>query len=645
MPHKILVVEDDVIIAADLRETLERLGYEAGKPAATSDDVLRRLESDAPDLVLMDIQIRGPVDGIDTVKRLRRVSDVSVVYLTSHSDDATIHRAKETAPHGYIIKPFNERELRTAIEVALHKHQLERHLAVRERWFSTTLDSLGDAIIATDSAERITYMNPVAEKLTGHATAEAKGRDLRTIFRLVDDAGAPIESPVGQAIRTQFAVALPPQTNLVDKAGGRRVVEDAATPIIDDRGQLLGGVIVFRDVTEQRRLERRLAISERMASVGTMAAGIAHEINNPLASIVGNLEISLELLADARAARDGTGRVSESTLDELDQTLRDAAASAERVRKIVHAMRGFARAPGGDAEILDLPDVLETALRLTENTLRHRARVVRAYGTTPFVQCAETQLVQVLTNLLTNAGDAVPEGDARRNEVRVSTFTSDDGSAVVEVRDSGVGIAPSNLGRIFDPFFTTKAVGKGMGLGLSLSHSFVTSVGGTLTAASELGHGSSFRVTLPAARPAPRASASREAPLPPIRDARILVIDDDGAVANVVKRALSRHRVAVELDGAVAVGRIVAGEAFDLVLCDVMMPNVSGIDVYEAVKAQAPRLAATMVFLTGGAFSPAASAFLESVPNPVVRKPFTAAGLRDVVDAALREAAPKEGSA
>jgi PAS domain S-box-containing protein len=630
----VLVVEDDGIIALDIQETLTRLGYRVPVTVDCCEDALAAVDGVKPDIVLMDIQLHGALDGIATASQIRIRADIPVVYLTSHSDDATLARAKETGPYGYLVKPFNERDLRTAIEVAIRKRELERHVADRERWFSTTLESLGDAVIATDSAGHINFMNPVAEKITGFSSAEAKGRPLHEVFHLVDDAGAPIRGPANRAWRSQFAVALPTDVHLVDRSGASKLVDDNAAPIIDDRGALLGGVIVFRDITHQKRLERRLAISERMAAVGTMAAGLAHEVNNPLAAVVGNVTFAAEelrLVQTRLRSLPGAAALG-PRVAEVMQALEDAVSSADRVQKIVHTMRWFARPHAASRQVVDLPDVIEPALRLTENTLRHKARLVRAYGTTPFVEVDDGQLLQVLTNLLANAADAIKDGSAEANEIRVTTSTDDRGRAVVAVRDTGVGIANADLARVFDPFFTTKGIGSGMGLGLSISHGFVTSMGGEMTVESAPGRGTEFKVALPAAT----RERTDAAPMPDTvaattRRGRVLVLDDEAVVANAVRRVLREHDVVVETDGRAACARLERGERFDVIFCDLMMPNMSGAEVFEAIRTKDPAMAERMVFLTGGAFSPRATEFLESVANLTVAKPFRAETLRGIV--------------
>jgi len=253
-------------------------------------------------------------------------------------------------------------------------------------------------------------------------------------------------------------------------------------------------IVMCRDVTERKKMEAKLLVTERMASLGTLAAGIAHEINNPLSSVIANLQLIAEELG-SRSAR--TGRAT----SELDEMLADATACAERIRRIVRGMRTFSRVDGERCE-LDLARTIDTAVELASNEIRHRARLTKSYRQIPRVFADEGRLVQVFVNLLVNAAHAIPEGHADRHEIRVEADTDEDGRVVVTVTDTGKGIDPEILGRVFDPFFTTKDVGGGMGIGLSICHSFVASIGGEISVQSEPGKGTTFRVFLPAAPPA-----------------------------------------------------------------------------------------------------------------------------------------------
>jgi PAS domain S-box-containing protein len=627
----ILVVEDEALIADDIQRTLIRLGYDVPVTVGTGEAAIASAGTMRPGLVLMDIRLRGKMDGIEAATEIRSRWGTPIVYLTSHSDEATLTRAVETLPYGYLLKPFNDRELRTAIEVALSKYELESRLAARERWFSTTLRSIGDAVIATDHEEVITFMNIVAEKLTGWG-ADAVGKPVSEVFRVVDNTGAAIASPAGSALGNSFAVELPPSSSLLPKTGQQIPIDDSAAPIIDEQGAVLGAVIVFRDITKRRRLEERLAQTERLVSLGSMAAGMAHEINNPLAYVMANVEISrggLQSAADNLRALEGAPADPRAVahllgeLVELQSALKDAAEGAERVRGIVHDLKTFARVEDSKLDLVDLPEALEVAVRMTEHTISHHARIRRSFGTTPFVEANGGQLGQVFINLLLNAAQAIGEGNAERNEIFLSTFTDAGGQAVVEVRDTGPGIRPEVLPNIFDPFFTTKPIGSGMGLGLAICHNIIVTLGGQLTAESPAGGGALFRVILPAAR-STLASKPKASPMPSAGTrGKVLIVDDEPGVAMAMARMLRKaHDVTVVAEGLEALRRIADGEVYDVIFCDLMMPNHTGMDVYEALAVANPEQARRMVFMTGGTFTERSRTFLDSSPNVHITKPF-----------------------
>ncbi len=631
----IVVVEDEAIIARDLKKTLEGLGYTVPPPVASGAQALAAVIAHRPDLVLMDIRIQGEMDGIETAALIAKNHGTPVIYLTSYSDDATLARATLTGAYGYLLKPFHDRDLRTAIEVALQKRQLERRLSERERWFATTLKSIGDAVIATDVLQRITFMNVVAERVTGWTSSDATGKQLGEVMRLVDEkTGAPAGSPLEHAFQEGFIVELPPVL-LSPKHGGQRSITDSAAPIVDDEGKTLGGVVVFRDVTEQRHLEARVARSERLAAIGTMSAGMAHEINNPLAYVLANVTFAIEGLLEVKeqlrsVAGSGADALA-SRVAEIADALGDARDGSERVHRIVHDLKKFGRLDKADASVLELSEVLESAIRMTENIVRHHARIRRQYGTTPFVEAAESQLGQVFINLLVNAAQAMGEGQVETKEIVVATHTDVTGRAVVEIRDTGPGIPQETLRRIFDPFFTTKDVGQGSGLGLSIAHSIVESLGGEISVESRVGKGTTFRVALPPAKPRDLRKVPIAQPVA-ARRGRVLVIDDEPAIGRVVSRVLqNEHDVIVVADAREALPRIAAGEVFDVVFCDLMMPGMTGMDFFEVLRESNPDLARRVVFVTGGAFTARTTEFLEKTSNASLSKPFDPIAIRRIV--------------
>jgi len=384
-----------------------------------------------------------------------------------------------------------------------------------------------------------------------------------------------------------------------------------------------------RDVTERQRLRAKLLVSDRMASLGTLAAGIAHEINNPLAYVTGNLEVAAETLADPALAP------SPAQL-ELAAVISDARDGAERVRKIVYGLRSFSRAEDEKRVPLALPGMLEAAIRMTGNELRHRAQLVRELGDTPLVVADDSRLTQVFINLLINAAHAIPEGHTDANRITVRTRTDDRGRAVVEIADSGRGMAPDVVARIFDPFFTTKEVGEGTGLGLSICHGIVTGLGGQISADSAPGAGTVMRVVLPPHRAAvvvePDELREPEPAAPAERRRRVMLVDDEPQVAHTIERLLRRdYDITVALCGQDAIDHIRRGARFDAIVSDVMMPNMTGLELIEELRRLAPDQAQRLIFLSGGVFTAQTRERLDQIGVPQLEKPVTARELRACV--------------
>ena len=260
----ILIVEDETIVAADLAVKLKQLGYQVAATATSGEDAVELAGRLNPGLVLMDIQLEGSWDGIEAAGRIRDRYDLPVIYLTAHSDSATLARAKVSGPSGYILKPFEERDLATQIELALYKHQADRQLREQREWLRVTLTSIGDAVIATDNTGRISFMNPIAESLTGWKSDVAIGEPVTEVFRVFNEqTGEPLEEPVARVLREGRAVELANHAALLTKDGRRVAVEDSAAPILDAGGGVIGVVLVFHEVTEKRRAEEALLASEQ----------------------------------------------------------------------------------------------------------------------------------------------------------------------------------------------------------------------------------------------------------------------------------------------------------------------------------------------------------------------------------------------
>jgi PAS domain S-box-containing protein len=392
----------------------------------------------------------------------------------------------------------------------------------------------------------------------------------------------------------------------------------------------LAGAI--QDITETKAVQAQLMQSDRLASVGLLAAGVAHEINNPLAF----LSAAIEFLEDHAPALGKDPVIG----PELLRALAEARAGAERVRHVVRDLRTFSGVREEHRTRLELAPVLESSIHMASNEIRYRARLVRDLAPAPAVMADEARLGQVALNLLINAAHAIPEGQADRHEIRVATSTDARGRAVFEVSDTGPGIPPEIAERIFDPFFTTKPRGVGTGLGLSICRNIVVGLGGEIAVDTRPGGGTTLRVALP---PAPAPAPAPAAGAPPAaaqaaaaqtasRRGRVLVVDDEPAVASAVRRALaSQHEVVVHGSAEAALRAVEGGERFDVIVCDLMMPGMTGMDLHEVLARTAPDLARRLVVLTGGAFTPRAREFLDRVPLPRCDKPFELRELRELV--------------
>jgi CheY-like chemotaxis protein len=385
----------------------------------------------------------------------------------------------------------------------------------------------------------------------------------------------------------------------------------------------------------EKATQAQLMVADRMASVGMLAAGVAHEINNPLAAVLGNLDIALDQLA-SRERRDDP-----AAMEGVLEALQEARDSADKVRHIVRDLKLFSRAEEDKKRPVNVVRVLDSALRLAWNEVRHRARVRRAYESTPLVDANESRLGQVFLNLLVNAAQAIPDGHADENEIVLTTRVDALDRIVVDISDTGAGMDSSVMKRLFTPFFSTKPIGFGTGLGLSICHRLVSAIGGEITVESVLGKGTTFHVALPASSSVEVASKpGSTAPVPANnvpRRGRVLVIDDDHSILNVVTRIVGPdHECHATRSGIEALGRIREGQRFDVILCDLMMPVMTGMDLFAQIVAIDRDQAARVVFLTGGAFTSKARAFLQEIPNQRLDKPFELSTLRDVVNSWLR---------
>ena len=513
---------------------------------------------------------------------------------------STAHVAGE----GMVIATLRDITARTATAAALRE---------RERQLASIYDTVNDVLfeLAVEDGNRFRFVS-VNERfcsVTGLHAQQVVGKYVGEV--IPEPSLTFVKEKYAEAIREKRTVRW---EEVSDYPSGRLVGQVSAHAVFDADGACTRIVGTVHDLTA--------VASERMAAVGTLAAGVAHEINNPLAVVIANVE-----------------RVSGEPLpEELRAGLREARDCAERIRTIVRDLKLFSRAEEASFGPVDTESVLESTLRMAANEIRHRARLVRQYGKVPPALANESRLEQAFLNLLVNAAHAIPVGKAELNEIRVSTRLGERQDVIVEIADTGCGMPPEVRQRLFTPFFTTKPVGVGTGLGLSICHRIVTSLGGTIEVESEPGRGSVFRIHLPLARSeaAPPRAPAGAAPAAG-RRGRVLIVDDEPALAKTLLHLLSPAHEAIATTRAKdALERVAAGERFDVILCDLMMPDMTGMDLHEALLRSTPEQAERMIFMTGGAFTARASEFLDRVANQCLEKPFKPQELLEMVNARVR---------
>ncbi|MCB0168500.1 MAG: response regulator [Anaerolineae bacterium] len=461
---RVFITEDERLVAISLQWKLNSLGYDVVGIASSGQETIEKIIETTPDLILMDIKLKGHLDGIETADRLRSQFDIPIIYLTAYDDDATLKRAKITEPFGYLLKPYQARDLRTTIEMALYKHSIERELKANKQWSQATLSSIGEGVITTDLYGQVTFMNSVAEQLTQWTHAEAVGHDVSKILNLINaKSGQVITNPIMTAMATKRVISLAGYTTLITKDGRSIPIDDSGAPIIDNQGQVKGGVLVFRDVSERWQLEDQLHQSKKLEALGQLAAGVAHHFNNLLTSIIGYVTFAKDMLPEDHQAANDLGRVLEAS---------------GKAATLTHQLLAFARQEQIQPYLTDFNALVRRIWDSLFDSIQ--ASIKCQIALAPDVGSAKldaNQFEQLLIHLVSNACDAMLSGGHLTLETQRVSIQDDDCNQVIDiapgeyalltVTDTGLGMTDEVKAHLFEPFFTTKPVGQGTGLGLA----------------------------------------------------------------------------------------------------------------------------------------------------------------------------------
>jgi signal transduction histidine kinase len=641
---RILLVDDNQDSRFAVVETLRKLTDHAIEEVDSGPATLERVRRNDYDLVLLDVQMPG-MDGFEVCRRLRaddRTRRLPVLFLTAtHYQVESRLKGLEVGADDFIVQPISNQELVARIKSVLRvkaladeirQHNTELESKVRQRTVDVeklanqlraerdvlreTFDVFQEGLALVGPAGALEVVNTAGRRLyDSPVRGELDGLARETVER-----AAACERSLSQDARTYAARAYP-------VTGGRAVV-------------------FVRDVTEERDREVRRLQAEKLASIGMLAAGVAHEINNPAAFVLANIE---SLRSQMRLIEDKVKELSGSTqqvadvsnvLFEATAVLQESKEGMVRIHRIVRDLGSFSHVDDESMAPINVNVAIESALTMLRNELRYRARVERDLRATSAVRASSARLGQVFLNLIMNAAQALDGSGIKRNVVTVSSF-EEGPYVVVQVQDNGPGISPEVLPRIFDSFFTTKPRGVGTGLGLPISQGIVRSLGGEITVDSRPSAGAIFRVRLPAVA-APITTPAPEKTLPPLGYSRrrILAIDDEALLLKAYRRMLGDvHDVQTAVGAQEALRVLATDREFDVVLCDLQMPDVSGAELYATVRGRFPGLADRFIFVTGGAFSTDAKRFLEESSCRVINKPFRVEELLSIIERKVAEAA------
>lgn len=438
-------------------------------------------------------------------------------------------------------------------------------------------------------------------------------------------------------------------------------LEASASPQSSDEPAVIR--ITMSNITENRALQASLAQADRMANMGVLAAGVAHEINNPLTYLLYNMQSlaeDLPTLASTvtrcigaldealgpevreRLAGPGAHLLGPEALDDLIARVEESLDGVNRIHEIAGGLSVFSRVDRTNLTLVDLNVALRSAARMAHAEIKARAVLVEHLGQVPLVTGSEGKLAQVFLNLLINATHSLEEGAIEHNRITIRTWT-DTGQACAEVIDTGCGIPHEDLEAVFKPFFTTKTLKRGTGLGLSITKTIVNDLGGVITVESAVGKGTRFALRFP-----PGGPKTAPPPPPPVsvatRRGRVLIIDDEPMVRRAIEKFLGKeHEVVSAASGLEAKPLFSEEPRFDVILCDLMMPGISGIELHQWLTEHHPRLAERVVFITGGVYTPNTQAYLDAHPNPCVDKPFDTGSLRTLVGDMVDQVAPPTG--
>lgn len=627
--NKILIVEDEAIIARDLQKRLENQGYIVTSAVATGEDAIQRAGAESPNLILMDIVLLGDLDGIDAAGQIRKLYDIPVVYLTAYADERILERAKVTEPYGYILKPFDDRELRSIIEMALYKYSAERQVRQSNEFLHSVIEALSHPFYVINAGDYTVAMANSASNF-GHLT------DKSTCYALTHNSDSPCSGDdhpctIREIMKKRRPVAL--EHSHYDHEGKKRIYQIHGYPVFNSEGDVTQVIEYAQDITEKLVLESQFLQAQKMESVGRLAGGVAHDFNNLLSAILGYSELAMAELPDDHPVRRHVSIIADA---------------GNKAATLVRQLLAFSRKQVLEMKTVNLNEVVENIAKILrvvigedlvlEMSLSPRLGSVRADA---------GQLEQVLMNLAVNARDAMPCGgritveteDVELDEeyARTHEGVKPGPHVMLAITDTGTGMSRAVQEKIFEPFYTTKGI-RGTGLGLSTVYGIVKQHGGNIYVYSEEGIGTTFKVYLPAVAGAGTIAAEAAGRARDLRGKEtVLVVDDEASIRKLVMDTLAPlgYKLMEASCGEEALQRsAMMKTGIDLLLTDVIMPDMNGRELAERIKEKRPSI--KILFMSGYTDETIAYYGIPITKKIFLQKPLTpkklAASVREILD-------------
>jgi len=602
--EKILIVDDERIIARELEERLTSFDYEVLGIASTGAEAIRLAEEKEPQLVLMDIVLKGEMDGIEAATKIRQKMDIPVIFLSAYTDKETLARAKISEPYGYIVKPFSGRDLQANIEMALFKHHVEAKLRQIEKWFSASMMGVGDGVCATtNSNDTITYLNPIAEIMLGISLKDAVGKKIENVLRFVDQNSMTLDkTPIDRIFEEGIVTDMSEELYISNAHDDVIPIAYTGACLRDADDNPSGVVIWLKDISDQKYTQKLLKKSEqtllqtqRIETIGVLAGAVAHDFNNEISIVLGCADSAME-----------HGDLDETTTQLIEEIRSSSLRSAALTRKLLI----FGQKHLVDITVFDINELITSLHTMLIRLIGEEYRLTAELNSTlNLVSMDRVQLEQLIVNLVVNARDALSEGGTiciRTNDVKHDdTFfrtvpdADPDEYLQLEVFDNGCGMTEEVKSHLFEPFYTTKGLGKGTGLGLSTVYGIVKDSGGYLNVISEVDQGALFQIYLKATKEGLPATADLDTDEVVFGKETILVVEDNDALRNMTVEFLKigGYDVLEASSGIEAIDIFNENSGIKLVITDVVMPGISGKDLIK--KLQDIRMDLKVLFVSG----------------------------------------------